>query len=123
MATIAKVVTKLGSYPETAYMVVWEALTTTNADGAPAELVAYSDRSVQVVGTFDGASLQLQGSNDGINYKVLTDPQGNALTFTATNIESIAELTRYIRPAITVNGAGSVDLDVYVLASGVRTGG
>lgn len=123
MATIAKVVTKLGSYPETAYMVVWEALTTTDTEGAPAELIAYSDRSVQVVGTFDGASLQLQGSNDGTNYKVLTDPQGNALTFTTTNIEAIAELTRYIKPVVTVAGSGGADLDVYVLVSGVRTGG
>lgn len=122
MATINKTVTKLTSYPPTAYIILWETLTTTNDVGSTAEMVAYSDRSVQVVGTFDGASLQLQGSNDGTNFKVLTDPQGNALTFTATGIEAISELTRYIRPYISVAGSGSADLDVYVLVSGVKDG-
>lgn len=123
MATITKVVTKVASYPPTAYQILWETLTTTNDVGSAAEMVAYSDRSVQVVGTFDGATIQLQGSNDGSNWKVLTDPQGNILAFTTTGIEAIAELTRYIRPQITVAGSGGADLDVYVLVSGVRTGG
>ena len=45
-----------------------------------------SDRSAQIVGTFDSATITIEGSNDGTNYTTLTDPQGNALSFTTAAI-------------------------------------
>lgn len=76
------------------------------------QLGAFPDRSVQVVGDFSGAaSLTIEGSNDGTNYEVLTDPQGDSLTFTAAGLKAIVEIPRYIKPVLA-SGDGSTDIDV-----------
>jgi len=82
--------------------------------GAAAGYPQFADRSIQVTGTFDSASVSIQGSNDGTNYASLTDPQGNALTFSSAKIEAVQELTNYLRP-VTSGGAGSADLNVYLI--------
>jgi hypothetical protein len=74
----------------------------------------YTDKSVQVAGTFGGASLSFEGSNDGINWAVLTDPQGNPLTFVSGKIEMVTEASNYARPSIS-GGDGSTSLTVLVL--------
>lgn len=79
-------------------------------DGGPFEGGDWGDRTVQITGTFGvGGSISLEGSNDGTNYVVLTDPQGNAITKTAAGIEAVIELPRYIRPRVTA-GDGSTSL-------------
>jgi len=119
MATITPVTSRIESHPRVAWHVIWE--TCLNGDtGTPVELVGHADRSVQIVGTFGvGGTIVLEGSNDGTNYVTLTDPQGNALSFTAAGLEAISELTRYIRVDVTA-GDGSTDLDAHVVLSGVR---
>lgn len=75
----------------------------------------YADRSVQVSGTFGGASVDIEGSNDGSNWSTLNDPQGNALTFSGgSRIEAILELSRYIRPKVT-GGDGTTAILVSML--------
>lgn len=87
-------------------------------DGAPVRMENWPDKSVQVVGTFGtGGSVNIEGSIDGTNYAVLTDPQGNALTFTATKIEAISELVGYIRPRVTA-GDGTTSLAVHIIMGG-----
>lgn len=96
-------------------VITWTPLA--NGDsGQPLESARFADRSVQVTGTF-GASgnLRLEGSNDGTNYVVLTDPQGNALNLTAAGIEAVMEVVRYIRPRVT-NGDGTTSLTVTLCA-------
>ena len=95
-------------------VITWAALA--NGDqGAPAEYTHYADRSVQVSGTFGtGGVVVLEGSLDGTNYETLADPQGNALSFTASKIEAVTEATRYIRPRVTA-GDGSTSINVSVL--------
>ena len=73
----------------------------------------FSDRSVQALGTFDSATVTVQGSNDGTTWATLNDLQGSAATLTAAGLIGIAEMTRYIR-VITSGGQGSTDLDVYL---------
>jgi hypothetical protein len=85
-----------------------------NDDGARFSVAQYTDKSVQVVGTFGGATLAFEGSNDGVNWSTLSDPQGNPLTFTAAKIEMVAEATLFVRPRIT-GGDGTTSLSVYVL--------
>lgn len=90
----------------------WSGLTNaTTDDGAPVEMPDYADRSIQVQGTIGAAgNLRIEGSNDGTNYVVLTDPQGTALNIVAAGvIEQIQEITRYIRPRITA-GDGTTSL-------------
>jgi hypothetical protein len=83
-------------------------------EGVPLQMPASNDRSVQVVGTFDGAAIEIQGSNDGVNYSVLADPQGLALSFNSSKIEVVLELTRYIKPVV-VGGGASTNLNVVML--------
>jgi hypothetical protein len=64
------------------------------------------DRSVQIEGTFGGSTVNIHGSNNGTEYHLLTDPQGNDLAKTAADLEQITEQVRHIRPNCT-GGAGS----------------
>jgi len=75
-------------------------------------------RSIQVVGTFGGASITLQGSNmiDSPEFSTLNDEGGSAITLSAAAIKQIRENTYWLRPVATSLGA-TTDLDVYVLFS------
>lgn len=85
-------------------------------DGAAVESMDYAERTVQIEGTFgSGGSVTLRGSNDGANFRDLTDPQGNVITKGAAGLEVIAEGPRYVRPYVTA-GDGSTNLTVTVWA-------
>ncbi|HRD87260.1 MAG TPA: hypothetical protein PK752_03225 [Accumulibacter sp.] len=96
-----------------AFLAVWSAMGE-NDDGAPLMGAQYTDKSVQVSGTFGGASVVFEGSNDGTNWATLTDPQGNALTIPAAKIEMISEATWYVRPRVS-GGDVTTSLNVVVL--------
>lgn len=118
MATKSAVV--VGQKNAHATLVKWLALTNATSDvGSAVELHQYRDRSVQVVGTFGAAgSVTIEGSNDGgTTWAALSDPQGNALAFTATKIEAISEVPALLRPRVTA-GDGTTSLDVYLFAAG-----
>jgi hypothetical protein len=73
-----------------------------------------ADRSVQIEGTFNGATVAIQGSNDGTTYQTLTDPQGNPISKASSlPIEQITEITRYIKPLIS-GGGGSQSLTIKI---------
>ena len=92
-------------------LATWSGLLNTDT-GAPLDWTEYADRCLQVTGTFGaGGSCTIQGSNDGSNWSPLTDPQGNALTFTSQKIEQALELPRYVRPIVTA-GDGTTNLVV-----------
>ena len=75
-------------------------------------------RSIQVIGTFAGASITLQGSNmiDSPEFATLNDEGGTAITLSAAAIKQIRENTYWLRPVATSLGA-TTDLDVYILFS------
>lgn len=103
-----------------AWTVAW---TLTDADeGSPWKNPGLADRSVAVTGTFGGATVTLQGSNDGTNWFTLKDPLGNNLTWTSstatTGLKQIGEITLYLRP-ITAGGTGT-SVVVTVLASSTQ---
>lgn len=90
--------------------IVWAALTTTNADGSPAEWIQWADRCIQFHGTFGvGGTIKLQGSNDGTNWYDLADAQGNAISKTAAGIEQVLEMTQFVRPYVSA-GDGTTSL-------------
>lgn len=78
------------------------------------ELPRFADRSVQIAGTFGGATVEIHGSIDGTNYKVLTDPQGNDISKALASIECITELVRYIKPVFT-GGGGTQSITVSII--------
>lgn len=121
MATIAKSLSTLQTLGDNAVVCTWTPLTQSGSDdGSPLEIPGWADRSVQVLGTLGtGGSVRIEGSNvaspGASDWATLTDPQGNALDITSLKIESITELTRWIRPRVTA-GDGTTSLTVHLLA-------
>jgi hypothetical protein len=86
--------------------------------GEAVRLPAYSDRAVQVAGTFGaGGNARILGSlfDTATNMVVLTDPQGNALDITTAKIEQVMEMSGWIQPSITA-GDGTTSLTVRLIA-------
>jgi len=112
MATITPVSTKCYSYNSESFAVQWTPVT--SADTASAiEVPAYAKVAVQIAGTFDSATVVLQGSIDSTNFVALTDPQGNTISKTVAALEQVEEVVRYIKPAFS-GGAGSQSLTVTI---------
>jgi hypothetical protein len=104
MATINPIVNKA---VQGANSVVTASWTMGGADtGVQVALTDWYDRSIQIAGTFGGATVTIQGSNDGVNWSTMRDPASVALTFTAADIKQLLEMALYIRP-ITTGGTGS----------------
>lgn len=120
MATVNYAVTPIQAFGDrNTHVVSWETLTAANNVGQAVEMPGSSDRCVQFSGVWNAATAVLQGSNDGVTWFTLTDPQGNAISKTSDALEQIMELTRYIRPS-TSGGGGSQDIDCVVLMKQVR---
>lgn len=87
-------------------------LTTADPTGTQVEWPEWSDVTWHITNTtWGGATLALQGSNDGTNWFTLNNAAGGtALTFTTgTNAGATSlETPLYIRPALTVVGVGAV---------------
>lgn len=85
--------------------------------GVSVSIPGAADRSIQITGTFGGASVGVQGSLEAVaaNWSTLTDAQGNALTFTSAGLEAVSEVVTHIRPAVT-GGDGTTDLAVTLLS-------
>lgn len=117
MATVTP--TRIPSPDSRSMRVKWEGFAASGDVGTSVELAGYPDRSVQVLGNFGtGGEITIQGSNDGgTTWATLTDPQGNALTFTAAGLEAITELVGQIRP--TASEGSGADIDVYMMFGGV----
>lgn len=81
----------------------------------------FADKSVQVTGTFGGATVTIQGSNivTSPTYATLNDPTGSAITFTSAGIKGILENTYWVRPIIS-SVTDSTDLNVYLLVETTR---
>jgi len=95
----------------------WSGLLNTD-DGAPIgpDWSAFSDRSVQVTGTFGaGGTLVWEGSNDGVNYATLNVPAGTVCSFTAAGLKQVLEGALYMRPRVSA-GDGTTTLVVTVFA-------
>ena len=106
MAVIPAIVTDFNRFGT--MRIEWPNMATGDT-GQPVDWAGHADRSVQVKGTFGGASVAIEGSNDAdppTNWNVLTDPQGTALNMAAASIEMITEDTCWVRPNIT-GGAGA----------------
>jgi hypothetical protein len=75
----------------------------------------HADRSVQVSGVFGGATVEIHGSNDGVNFDPLTDLRGNNITFLSRKLEQVEDCSYAIKPVI-VGGDGTTDLLITMFA-------
>lgn len=81
-----------------------------NGSNAAIGMADWADRSLQVAGTFAGATVTVQGSNDGANWATLRDTNQNPLTLTSADIRQINELTLYLR-LTSGSGGGTANIN------------
>jgi hypothetical protein len=68
--------------------------------------------SVQVTGTFGGATIALQVSNDGTNYVTLNDAVGAPITFTAAGMREFSTAALFIKPTSSGGTADNVTVTI-----------
>lgn len=90
-----------------------------NSCGIRVAVAPWTDRSVQVSGTFGGA-VTLRGSNKAdpaentaADWFPLVDPQGNAISFTSAGGEAVLEATYWVSPLAAAAVTG-VDVHLFV---------
>lgn len=103
--------------------VTWATLTETNTTGQGVRVAHFADRTVQMVGTFGGAAVALQGSNDSTDgsngtWGTLTDPQGNNISKSAAAMSVVMENPLWVRPLVT--GGSGVNVNVILVGSTSR---
>ena len=81
-------------------------LTTADPTGDPISWSDWTDRSVQMTGTWGGATCVLEGANVA-TYLPITDPQSNAVSKTSDALEACVEVTRFVRPRLSTVGVGA----------------
>jgi hypothetical protein len=81
-------------------------------DDTPFDLSRWSARSVQVTGQFSGGRVDLEGTNDGEIFHILSDPNGNPLSFRSPKIESILEECMKIAPKLVGPPDANVKISV-----------
>ena len=110
--------------------VTWASLDDDDS-GKAVDLSGYPDKTVQILGTFGGATCKLYGSNDPAvitdrnagtlfgsktaEWINVVDPQGNAISKTAAAVEAVLENTQYYCPVNT--GGSGTTLSVIIVAS------
>ena len=112
MANINPTITTIGNQDGSLKKVTWAF---TGADtGLPIKFAEWADRSVQMSGTWNGATVLWEGSNDGgTTYLPLTDPQGNAITSTGTDkLEAVTEICELARPRCSAGAVTAVTISV-----------
>lgn len=57
--------------------------------------------SIQASGTFGGATIGLQGSNDGSTWTALKDVAATTIALTAASMSEFSTAAKYIRPTIS----------------------
>lgn len=111
MATVNPV--RQAGTPVNVQVILWENLSTgdvVNAD-QPSSLSALAG-CVQFTGTFGGATVTLQGSNDGTNFVTLKDGAGADISVTSAGLVDFSTAARYIKPGISGGTADDVDVTV-----------
>ena len=97
--------------------VTWEALATGDTIvGLPVASQAAIAGAVQFKGTFGGATIGLQSSNDGTTYFDVKDLGGTVISATAAAMFEFTIAAMYIRPVIS-GGTGD-DIDVVMILRG-----
>lgn len=107
MATVTPTVATFDEQDQTAKLFTW-VLTSTNSDGTPMLWFQWADLCWQASGTWGGATLALEGSNNGTVWFPLSNAAGGAAaTFTADGGKTVIERPVYVRPNLTTVGAGA----------------
>lgn len=118
MAVVNSTFTSLENfYGNHVVIYTWAAMGLTDT-GLPVSGPGWADRSFQVEGTFGaGGRVEIEGSNDGVNYRTLNDPFGNSLSVSSAGVYELTQISLWMRPRIS---AGDVTTNITVTATLVR---
>lgn len=108
MADVAAIVTEKAAQ---SFLATWSGMAAGDV-GIPIAYVGHADRTVQFSGSFNGATVTLEGSLDGESWATLSDAKGNALSVTAAGIAAVAEIVLYARPVVTGGSSPSVTVKI-----------
>lgn len=124
MADVSATHAHINDFPFPVEVYTWTPLTAANPRGrAPSggNLLTgtFRDRSIQIKGTPDSATIVVRGSLDGTNWFTLTEPDGTPLSFATTDVSNgvlkqIAERTLYT-DVFTSGGGGSQSITAIML--------
>lgn len=90
------------------YLHTWN-LTTADPTGDSIKHPGASDRTIQFIADTAGAATAiLEGSMDDVTFFTLTDGQGNAISFTASGGEMVAENMLFYRVRLSTAGSGAI---------------
>ena len=92
----------------------WTGETTAGNASIPryAPHVSLTTASVQVSGTIGGATVALQGSNDGVTYTTLKDTAGSPLSFAAAGYAEFSSAAAFIKPLISGGTGDNINVIV-----------
>lgn len=95
--------------------IAWTPLT--ESDTCTGALIPGSNGAVgamMVTGTFGGATITLQGSNDGSNYYNITDPAGNTVNLSSAGIKEFSTGAVYVRAGTASGSSSSVTVTLSI---------
>ena len=102
MATIAPTFVTVSARGLTAHQLLWTPIATVDTlVGLPVGGNKAARGSVQFSGTFGGATVKLQASNDGTTYYDMKDISGTTISATAAGYFEFQTAAVYLRPAIS----------------------
>ena len=92
----------------------------------PVSFPKHADKSIQVYGTFGGASIALNGSNDNIgtpaNFAALNDPSSTVIAITSAKIKAVLENTVHVQPVASGGTAQNLNIQMlFQFANPART--
>lgn len=91
--------------------IVWEGIVTGDTlVGYPLTEAWGLASSVQISGTFGGATVKLQQSNDNSTYLDIKDVHGTTVSATAAAIFELSLSAAYLRPSIASGSANDIDV-------------
>lgn len=94
----------------------WNLVNGETGDYIGGEDSAFTDKSVQVSGTFGaGGTVVIEGSNDNVTWYTLSSPANAALSFNAAGLKQIVEAARHTRARVSA-GDGTTAIAVAIFA-------
>lgn len=99
-----------GEDEDSLVLVTWTNLNAVNWLGEKVQLPMHSDRTIQFSGTFNAATIVLEGSNDGSTWKTLTDAGGSAVSATVSALKQVTEAPLFVRPNANTNMGVATEL-------------
>lgn len=100
--------------------VIWEALATGDTINPFVMSQQYGlAASIQISGTFGGATVKVQISNDNVSYYDMEDVTGTPVSTTSGGLYEVSTAAVYIKPVVTSGSAN--DIDVIIAFRGSST--